>query len=262
MGKEWDNLGAVQRATRGTQTEWKRPEWESSKAPKFRSNAPAFDLSAGSNRAMQEWHARWFIEVFRVLVPGGTVKAFGGTRTFHRLTTAMEIAGLTEVHLEAWTYSTGFPKSLSVGKAIDKRGGNPNFAQHIGGALRDARIRRGWTQKEADDHFCGGTTNWSWFEGRPAGQRIPSMDDFARIAKEWPELALLAENVAEAERTVIGSRRSGIGNSATGHYTVGGTVNLPCDITAPATLQAAMWEGWGTALKPAWEPVLVGTKPR
>jgi site-specific DNA-methyltransferase (adenine-specific) len=31
--------------------------------------------------------------------------------------------------------------------------------------------------------------------------------------------------------------------------------------TAPATDEAKAWDGWGTALKPAWEPVLVGTKP-
>ena len=33
------------------------------------------------------------------------------------------------------------------------------------------------------------------------------------------------------------------------------------DITAPATPDAARWEGWGTALKPAFEPVVVARKP-
>lgn len=31
--------------------------------------------------------------------------------------------------------------------------------------------------------------------------------------------------------------------------------------TAPATPEAAAWEGWGTALKPAWEPILMARKP-
>lgn len=31
--------------------------------------------------------------------------------------------------------------------------------------------------------------------------------------------------------------------------------------TAPATADAARWEGWGTALKPAWEPIVVARKP-
>jgi len=32
-------------------------------------------------------------------------------------------------------------------------------------------------------------------------------------------------------------------------------------ITSPATSEAKAWEGWGTALKPAFEPVVVGRKP-
>lgn len=33
------------------------------------------------------------------------------------------------------------------------------------------------------------------------------------------------------------------------------------DISAPATPEARQWEGWGTALKPAWEPCVVARKP-
>jgi site-specific DNA-methyltransferase (adenine-specific) len=32
-------------------------------------------------------------------------------------------------------------------------------------------------------------------------------------------------------------------------------------ITAPATNAARQWSGWGTALKPAWEPIIVARKP-
>ena len=32
-------------------------------------------------------------------------------------------------------------------------------------------------------------------------------------------------------------------------------------ITAPATDAARQWEGWGTALKPAWEPICLARKP-
>jgi site-specific DNA-methyltransferase (adenine-specific) len=32
-------------------------------------------------------------------------------------------------------------------------------------------------------------------------------------------------------------------------------------VTAPATPEAAAWAGWGTALKPAWEPICVARKP-
>jgi DNA modification methylase len=33
------------------------------------------------------------------------------------------------------------------------------------------------------------------------------------------------------------------------------------DITAPATDAARQWDGWGTALKPAWEPIILARKP-
>jgi site-specific DNA-methyltransferase (adenine-specific) len=33
------------------------------------------------------------------------------------------------------------------------------------------------------------------------------------------------------------------------------------DITAPATDASHQWNGWGTALKPAWEPIIVARKP-
>jgi site-specific DNA-methyltransferase (adenine-specific) len=32
-------------------------------------------------------------------------------------------------------------------------------------------------------------------------------------------------------------------------------------LTAPATDAARQWSGWGTALKPAWEPIIVARKP-
>jgi len=33
------------------------------------------------------------------------------------------------------------------------------------------------------------------------------------------------------------------------------------ELTSPATDAAALWDGWGTALKPAWEKIIVASKP-
>src|SRR5699024_6109176 len=33
------------------------------------------------------------------------------------------------------------------------------------------------------------------------------------------------------------------------------------DLTAPATSESAKWDGWGTALKPAIEPIILARKP-
>jgi site-specific DNA-methyltransferase (adenine-specific) len=75
------------------------------------------------------------------------------------------------------------------------------------------------------------------------------------------------DKAAGAQREVIGSKMAspkGISgaesrsDTAAGAY--GGEAKL-IDITAPATDDAKKWAGWGTALKPAFEPVVVGRKP-
>lgn len=55
-------------------------------------------------------------EVLRVLKPGAHLLSFGGTRTFHRMTCAIEDAGFEIRDMIEWMYSTGFPKSLNIGK--------------------------------------------------------------------------------------------------------------------------------------------------
>ncbi len=62
-----------------------------------------------------------WVECLRVLKPGGHVLAFGGSRTWHRMAVAIEDAGFEIRDSIAWMYGSGFPKSLDVSKAIDKR---------------------------------------------------------------------------------------------------------------------------------------------
>jgi site-specific DNA-methyltransferase (adenine-specific) len=74
-------------------------------------------------------------------------------------------------------------------------------------------------------------------------------------------VGLAMDKKAGAERKVIGSRHRNVkpfddengwnDNNTTGDF----------DYTAPATEYAKKWEGWGTALKPAWEPIVVARKP-
>ena len=71
-------------------------------------------------------------EALRVLKPGGHLLAFGGTRTFHRLTCAIEDAGFEIRDSIAWMHAQGFPKSLDVSKAIDRSGGRETAPQWEG----------------------------------------------------------------------------------------------------------------------------------
>lgn len=50
----------------------------------------------------------------RVAKPGAHLMAFGGTRTFHRLMTAIEDAGWELRDTLMWVYGSGYPKSLNL----------------------------------------------------------------------------------------------------------------------------------------------------
>jgi site-specific DNA-methyltransferase (adenine-specific) len=140
-------------------------------------------------RAFQDWAHEWAVEALRVAKPGAHILVFGGTRTYHRMTCALEDAGWEIRDCVMWVYGSGFPKSLDVSKAIDKTAG--------------------------------------------------------------------------AEREIIGPPPYKRGKP-TQQYSKTRKVSYDCDpqpITAPATDAARQWSGWGTALKPAWEPIIVARKP-
>jgi site-specific DNA-methyltransferase (adenine-specific) len=71
---------------------------------------------------------------------------------------------------------------------------------------------------------------------------------------------------AEREKTESGSTNCpDFPNDCQGHPnangSLGGGVMRHAQPTAPATIEAQQWQGWGTALKPAFEPVIVARKP-
>ena len=70
------------------------------------------------------------------------------------------------------------------------------------------------------------------------------------------------DKAAGAEREVVGenpNHRAVSGVSYEGIYQGGNTGAK--DLTAPATSEAQRWDGWGTALKPAIEPIILARKP-
>ena len=58
---------------------------------------------------------------FKVLKPGGHLLAFSGSRTYHRMAVAIEDAGFEIRDQVMWLYGSGFPKSMNIGKVIDKK---------------------------------------------------------------------------------------------------------------------------------------------
>jgi len=132
------------------------------------------------NLAFQAWTTEWAIQALRVLKPGGHLLAFGGSRTYHRLASAVEDAGFEIRDQIMWLYGSGFPKSLDISKAIDKNEGH-------------------WRGKHGETTTSNGAMSGPNYERTPKGD--------------------------------------------------------------PITPEAQQWQGWGTALKPAHEPIVVARKP-
>ena len=71
------------------------------------------------------------------------------------------------------------------------------------------------------------------------------------------DIGLAIDRAAGVDREAVGKyKRIASPNKIYGVY---GTGEL--NITVPATKAAKLWDGWGTTLKPAWEPIIVAQKP-
>lgn len=73
------------------------------------------------------------------------------------------------------------------------------------------------------------------------------------------DVAKAIDKEAGAEREVVGQKDVGPDMRGGNFKTSAG--RMVADITAPATEAAEQWDGWGTALKPALEPIVVARKP-
>lgn len=208
-------------------------------------------------------------ECLRVLKPGGHILAFGGSRTWHRLAVAVEDAGFELRDSIAWLYGSGFPKSLDVSKAIDKNNGEGGRKLKFTRWMRTTGLKvseAARVLREARLISENGTMAGHFFAESNAGQpAIPTAELWSALrphcgdVPEWVD-ELVAR--VEAEREVIGQKMSGIADkNEKGRHTIGASKAVEVDITAPATPEAEKWQGWGTALKPAFEPVVVGRKP-
>jgi len=82
-----------------------------------------------------------------VLKPGGHLISFGGTRTYHKMAYAIEEAGFEIRDMISWIYGSGFPKSLNIGKAVDKLQGNER--KFVG---TKAELARDGAKRSSENH--------------------------------------------------------------------------------------------------------------
>ena len=87
------------------------------------------ELKSGAGGFMgKEWDAfvpqpAFWKEVYRVLKPGGHMCIFAGTRTLDWVGMSLRLAGFEIRDSIDWIYGSGFPKSMNIGKSIDKKFG-------------------------------------------------------------------------------------------------------------------------------------------
>ncbi|QGJ90759.1 methyltransferase [Mycobacterium phage Sagefire] len=210
-------------------------------------------------------------QCLRVLKPGGHLLAFGGSRTWHRLAVAIEDAGFEIRDSIAWLYGSGFPKSLDVSKAIDKRRDDEE----------DIRRVCRWLRARIDDHPAETIRTIAerfGFHARMvehwAARDTDSQPTLPTLT-QWDQLRdlLKFDDELDAEVYRLNLRKGEPGEAWAGRPIVG-TVTEWTDRTNYALTSrdglrrgestnpvALQWQGWGTALKPSFEPIVVARKP-
>lgn len=99
-------------------------------------------------------------ECLRVLKPGGYLLSFSATRTYHRMASAIEDAGFEIRDMIEWVYGSGFPKSLNIGKAVDKLQGNEREVIGLNPNARDGGGNVQIVQKRKEDILTKGNSEW------------------------------------------------------------------------------------------------------
>jgi DNA modification methylase len=105
-----------------------------------------------------------------------------------------------------------------------------------------------------------GTRTYDWVV---MGLRIAGFEIRDLIAWVYGSGFPKSHDISKAIDKVMGAERKVVGKGVSGKTAIwqenGGMGNF--NITAPSTDEAKQWQGWGTALKPALEPIVVARKP-
>lgn len=133
MGAKWDsfNGSSGRQTTKERQDEGRRYAAENKGAPRY-GNSHGKKVTRDEMVAFQGAMTPIFEEALRVAKPGSHILCFGGTRTFHRLACSLEDAGWEIRDTIMWVTGQGFPKSMDVSKAIEKKHGADAAAQWDG----------------------------------------------------------------------------------------------------------------------------------
>ena len=132
-------------------------------------------------------------EVYRVLKPGGYMLVACGTRTQHRMVCNIEDAGFEIRDVISWVYGSGFPKSLNIGKAVDKIEGEVIYEKEDAPGYRknmEGKQPNTMSGKFTYNDVTKGTTQ---FEGQ--GTALKPAQEFFTLCRKPISEKTIAENV-------------------------------------------------------------------
>lgn len=211
-------------------------------------------------------------ECLRVLKPGGHMAVFAGARTQDLMGLSIRLAGFEIRDTLGWIYGSGFPKSMDVAKALDKvRMEDREPVRQVCRAIRTAMDSKSIRSRDLTslfgdchprliDHWAARDTDSQ--PSLPTWEQWEILRDYLDMGRDLDaEVKRLNDrkgDVGEAwkQRPVTGTAE---GWSNRTNYAMTFREDVRRD--EPTTDAARQWDGWGTALKPAIEPIILARKP-
>lgn len=217
-------------------------------------------------------------EALRVLKPGGYMLAFAGARTYHRMATNIEDAGFEIRDMLTWIYADGLTKSNDVGRSIDRMKHQLDQIYTVTGWIREARRAAGVSLKQIDDAFGFNGQARHWTSGGsqpsiPALEYVPKLLELLGMGPDDipPDVheLLIDLNAAKGKPGANYTKRQVVGEvtqKKKGALSLDSqglekAIERVVPVTTAYSPEAQKWEGWGTQLKPAHEPIVAARRP-
>lgn len=233
-----------------------------------------WDSDKGGRDAWIAWLADLLRPAFAALKPGGHALVWAIPRTSHWTAMALELAGFEIRDVHHHLFGTGFPKSLNVSMEIDKRDAAEARRAR---ALEFTTWMRSTGVTAAQIDAATGSNMGSHYLTAAAQPHVATADLFDRLRPLLPAVPdaielLVRERTVESEnakkRPVTSVEempdarlvRPGF-TGANFNDAEGLGARREVARTVAHTEEAARWDGWGTALKPAVEHWILARKP-
>lgn len=244
-----------------------------------------------------EYNINAWRNCYKALKPGGYLLAFGGSRTFHRIACAIEDAGFEIRDTIMWLYGAGFPKSMNVGKQLEKRLEDEKTKQKTEHDLRlmwERDIQKTMRNEEKQNEVLQSQLQEQSLQGTMYGEKSKesnlweeqsSMERWNNIQKTERELqrckiCKMSKRISinGKERWICNGTQISDGKTLREMFEQSGS----CSSYRPQSEQQQdrelnviqeqcrtqesreiieYWNKFGTALKPSYEPIIVARKP-